>query len=425
MINAIIPPPGTLPLLDNNSIKDPNLKIEVFASGLNKPTSMAFLKSGDVLVLEKLNGTVRKIVNGSLLPEPILDVSVATVDTRGMLGIAVARNETRGADYVFLYFTEAGIGLGDGKDRCRVFSDCITDGVNQPLGNMLYRFELSNDENTLVNKKLLMNFSALPGATHNGGKMVIGPDNNIYLIIGDADAKATIVTNNKKNNKIDGRAGILALDHDGNPAFKNGIIGDKDPLNRYYAYGIRNGFGLDFDPVTGNLWDTENGPGYGDEINLVEPGFNSGYKKIQGFWERINYTHHGPYLDNIPENKLVDFDGKGKYSHPEFAWSTAAGVTAIKFLDSDKYGKEYQNDLFVATALPNGDIYHFDLNKDRNGLDLSKPLDDKIADTYEELSDVTFASNLGLISDMTIGPDGYLYIISYSNGEIYRLISTK
>ena len=55
-------------------------------------------------------------------------------------------------------------------------------------------------------------------------------------------------------------------------------------MNLYYAYGIRNSFGIDFDPVTGKLWDTENGPGYGDEINLVKPGFNSGWGKIQGMW---------------------------------------------------------------------------------------------------------------------------------------------
>ena len=61
--------------------------------------------------------TVRKIVNGSLLPEPLLDVNVATFDTRGMLGIAVTKNETRGVEYVFLYFTQAGDGLGDGEDK--------------------------------------------------------------------------------------------------------------------------------------------------------------------------------------------------------------------------------------------------------------------------------------------------------------------
>ena len=62
------------------------------------------------------------------------------------------------------------------------------------------------------------------------------------------------------------------------------MLADHSPLNKYYAFGIRNGFGLAFDPVTSKLWDTENGPGYGDEINLVEPGFNSGWLRVQGWW---------------------------------------------------------------------------------------------------------------------------------------------
>ena len=62
------------------------------------------------------------------------------------------------------------------------------------------------------------------------------------------------------------------------------ILDNSYPLNLYYAYGIRNSFGIDFDPVTSYLWDTENGPGYGDEINLVEPGFNSGWDQVMGVW---------------------------------------------------------------------------------------------------------------------------------------------
>jgi hypothetical protein len=61
-------------------------------------------------------------------------------------------------------------------------------------------------------------------------------------------------------------------------------LADHSPLNKYYAFGIRNGFGPAFDPVTGKLWDTENGSGYGDEMNLVEPGFNSGWLRVQGMW---------------------------------------------------------------------------------------------------------------------------------------------
>ena len=91
---------------------------------------------------------------------------------------------------------------------------------------------------------------------------------------------------------------------------------------------LRNSYGIDFDPVTGKLWDTENGPAFGDEINLVEPGFNSGWRKVQGIWDvnevsapggRFNSTDLGSKVALSPAN-LEDFEGKGKYSDPEFTW---------------------------------------------------------------------------------------------------------
>ena len=89
----------------------------------------------------------------------------------------------------------------------------------------------------------------------------------------------------------------------------------------YYAYGIRNSFGIAFDPLTGNLWDTENGPSFGDEINLVEPGFNSGWAKVLGIWnieEAVNEEGEREILKGevIPENIndiLFNFNGSGKY----------------------------------------------------------------------------------------------------------------
>ena len=143
----------------------------------------------------------------------------------------------------------------------------------------------------LGNSKLLLEIPALPGPAHNGGTITIGPDNNLYIIIGnlnDREIKSfwTLAEKSKNASSPDGRAGILRLTQDGEPVDKHGILGDSMPLKLYYAYGIRNGFGLAFDPITGKLWDTENGPDYGDEINIVEPGFNSGWNKVQGIWER-------------------------------------------------------------------------------------------------------------------------------------------
>jgi glucose/arabinose dehydrogenase len=202
----------------------------------------------------------------------------------------------------------------------------------------------------------------------------------------------------------------------------NGILGKTYPLNLYYAYGIRNSYGIDFDPVTGKLWDTENGPNYGDEINLVEPGFNSGFFKVQGIWQNEK-GNLGDVLLNPKD--LVDFDGRGKYSMPEFTWKGRYGPTALIFLDSTKLGKNYDNDLFVGD-MHNGSIFHFDLTKDRNGLSLSDPLKDKVADDNKELEKNLFAQDFsGGITDLEVGPDGYLYVVSGiwgCEGEIYRIV---
>lgn len=73
---------------------DPNLEIEIIYDSLNFPSDMAFLDANDILVLEKNTGIVKGIVNGSALKDPILDVAVSNKDERGLLGIAIQRNES-------------------------------------------------------------------------------------------------------------------------------------------------------------------------------------------------------------------------------------------------------------------------------------------------------------------------------------------
>ena len=128
----------------------------------------------------------------------------------------------------------------------------------------------------------------------------------------DSETKAQ---NYMNGSEPDGRAGIIRITQDGKPP-RSGIIGSAPVLNTYYAYGIKNIFGFDFDPVTGKMWDTENGPTFGDEINLVEPGFNSGWVKVQGIWyvqsQEGQKTEPGKG-EKASENPtgLVDFGGKG------------------------------------------------------------------------------------------------------------------
>jgi glucose/arabinose dehydrogenase len=412
-------------------IYDPKLIVDVIFKGLKYPTNMAFLEPNDILVLEKDNGMVQRIINGTLQPQPLLDVNVANKKERGMLGIAVSKQHANMPTYVFLYFTESGSGK-DGDDVCT--KNYCKPG-HDPLGNRLYRYELIG--NKLVNSKLLLDLPSTPGPAHNGGAIAIGPDNNVYIPLGDLlsgynnKSSSTKAQNFENGTYPDGRAGILRITQDGKPVQENGTIGildDKFPLNLYYAYGIRNSFGIDFDPVTKKLWDTENGPEYGDEINLVNPGFNSGWMKVQGIWKpmvdpdpEIDFTP-GEILSNpLQSGTLLTLNGKGKYSPPEFTWKQTVGPTAIKFLNSDQLGKRYENDLIVGDD-NNGYLYHFDLNKNRSGLSLKGSLADKIANNPDEIkkAGIIFAKGFGEITDIQVGPDGYMYVLS-TNGSIYRI----
>ena len=405
---------------DNPKLRDPKLNIELIANGIESPTGMAFVGSDDILVLEQVKGTVQRIVNGSMLEDPILDVNVNAEDERGLLGIAVSKNSSTEQTYVFLFYTEAE-GTEDG---------------GEPIANRLYRYELVDGK--LANPSLLLDLPYQPGPAHNGGVVAIGPDNNVYVAVGEltptnyAQGDYKFLSQNYENgDEPDGRGGILRITQDGQVVDGKGILGDEHPLDLYYAYGIRNGFGLDFDPVTGKLWDTENGPTWGDELNLVEPGFNSGWAKILGVWtvnEMINEKgsreiNKGEISSSVSAG-LINFNGKGQYSSPELTWDETIAPTAIAFLHSDKLGMQYENDMFIGTVKDR--LLHFKLDEpNRTELILNGTLSDRVADTVEDVESATFAEGLGIVTDVKVGPDGYLYIVTgarSSEGKIYRIL---
>ncbi|MDQ3836076.1 MAG: PQQ-dependent sugar dehydrogenase [Thermoproteota archaeon] len=430
------PDPLRIPADDEpGAIHDPTLKVEQIVTGLKRPTAMAFLgnSSDDIIVTEKDNGTVRRIIGGVIQPEPLVDVAVANdndTNERGLLGMAVAQeNET--TTYVYLYYTESGGGQ-DGDDA---------DGV-VPAGNRLYRYELVQDplsgSTQLINPKLLLDLPARPGPRYNGGPVVVSQNANgttVYVMIGDQDHHTSQAENYGDGPPPDGTGGIMAVDPEGNPLpapvlvsplntqGENGEEEEEEEENDqedigmlpyYYAYGIRNGFGLARDPVTGYLWDTENGPDWFDEINLVLPGFNSGWAAVQG-------PAAAPENEESDiEEDLVDFGGTGVYRDPEFAWQNTVGVTAITFLNSAALGQQYENDMFVGD-INNGRLYHFDLSPDRTSLMFQGPLEDKVADNVDELNSVILGTGFRSISDIEVGPDGYLYLLLYGPGRIYRI----
>ncbi len=402
-----------LPSPDGPTINDDSLTVEKVTSGLKFPTSMTFVGNNDMLVTEKNTGRVIRVLDGQVQDNPLVDLPVATKIERGLLGI-VASKHLDGKTFVFLSYTESG-NNEDGSD--------VSNNI-EPLGNRLYRYQYVDGQ--LIDPVLLLDLTAIPNnvnrTDHNGGKVTIGPDNNVYMIIGEVGGHRTQAQNIENGPAPNGLGGVLRITQDGGLVDDEPIFGTDLPLGVYYAMGIRNSFGIDFDPLTGNLWDTENGPTAGDEINLVFPGFNSGWSLIQGF--------SGDDLlgNEATPSDLVIF-GNGKYAEPKFTWHIPIGPTALKFLNSDKLGKEYENNMFVGD-INNGNLYRFTLNEARNDIDINNTyvghasalVDKKVDNTVESIP-ITFGQGFGGITDIQVGPDGYLYVLSFT-GDLYKILPT-
>ena len=155
---------------------------------------------------------------------------------------------------------------------------------------------------------------------------------------------------------------------------------------------------------------TENGPGSYDEINHVPPGFNSGWEKLIG-----------PDARNANNaSDLVAFPGS-HYADPKFSWMDTVGPTAIIFLDSDNLGAQYENDAFVGD-INKGYLYRYRMNGSRDGFVFSGGgLADRVADNSSELNETILATGFAGITDLKIGPDGRLYIVSFGDGKIYAM----
>jgi len=375
-------------ILQNNlsyaqpSLRDPNLKVEALVSGLSFPTSMLFLDNNNILVLEK-DGNVRAISDGKLQPQPLLSLNVDTKNERGLLGIEKV------GENIFLYAT-----VKDGQVINRIFKYTLAAGPE------------------LTNQAVFMDLPATPATNHQGGKLAVSSDGYLYSVTGELQRDGK--DQNIKNGPDPDFSGAILKTNpkDASPSPNNPFKTNNshDPLNWYQAYGIRNSFGLGVDPVTGTLWDTENGEDSHDEINMVTPGFNSGWKLVMG-----------PISGSgITPNDLVNFPNS-HYKDPVLSFADSFGITDIEFLNSSKLGAEYANNAFVGDYR-HGNLYKFQLNEDRTGFKLDNPgLEDHVVDNADELNSIIFGKGFAGITDIKTGPDGYLYVLSFNDGTIYRI----
>src|SRR6187551_2682099 len=196
------------------TVNDDNLTVEKITEGLDFPTSMSFIGNDYILVTEKETGIVKRVLNGQVQETPALDVSVANSIERGLLGIAVSK-QPDGKTYVFLSYTESG-NDADGSD--------VEDNVD-PSGNRLYRYDYVDGK--LINPVLLFDLTAIPEnerGEHNGGKIRIGPDNNVYFIVGEVGGHRTQAQNIADGPAPNGLGGVLRISQDG------GIVDPGNPI---------------------------------------------------------------------------------------------------------------------------------------------------------------------------------------------------
>jgi glucose/arabinose dehydrogenase len=455
------------------SVVDPGLGVRTAASGLSQPTSMAFVGPGEMLVLEKATGRVRRVVDGTVTGTPALDLAVNSASERGLLGIALDPNFAAN-HFVYLYWTESSTGADS-----NVVSEVPL------LGNRVDRFVWNGS--TLTLDRTIIQLRAFqadgvqpPAGNHNGGVLRFGPDGKLYVLVGDVGRRGQL------QNLVDGPVGpgtpddafggpapdnahltgaILRLNADGstpgdNPFFAAGAaIGGQVGANlkRLFAYGIRNSFGMDFDPRSGDLWAQENGDDSFDELNRVEPGFNSGWVQLMGPPGRIaqyraietDPTAPQPFTPGgyfglqqtrwPPTNiattqaqalsRLFALPGS-HYSAPEFSWKFGIAPAGLGFLAGNALGPRYGNDLFVGAGretLEGGQLFHFNLCGARRALTLDDPrLADLVADNRNkfeitESESLLFGRDFGITTDIQTGPNGNLYLVSLTHGAVYEI----
>jgi len=480
------------------------LRVSTWAEGLDLPIAMAFLGNDDALVLEKNTGRIKRVTAG-VVGATVLDLGVNFASERGLLGIALHPRFPENPG-VYLYWTCRTAGapadpFEPAEDECldgNMFLPDTDDVLQVPLrGHRIDRFawdgtSLSFEQNLIMLRTFQNDGGPLPPGqgdeaqpargNHNGGVLRFGPDGKLYAVIGDSGRRGQL------QNLVDGPGGstraddqfggpepdenhltgvILRLNDDGstptdNPFYRagasmGGVVGDS--IQRVYAYGLRNCFGMAFDPRSGALWEQENGDDSFSEINRADPGFNSGWTQIMGPPERIAQfkaiettvtpSPPDPFAPNgyfglqqlrwSPEHiadsaadamsRLFMLPG-AHYSAPELSWKYEVAPGAIGFVSGRALGPQFDGDLFVAAARPfleGGHLFRLNLTGNRRAIGVDDPrLNDRVADNLHkweitESESLLIGRNFGVGTDIQQGPDGHLYLVSLDHGAIYEI----
>ena len=324
------------------------------AGNLNFPAAFAFAPTGRIFYGEKTTGRIQVLDPKTGRHHGFFHVSnVSGSGEQGLLGIAVPRGFPRRTPFLYAYATRQ---------------------VGGALRNQILRIKASNGKGTAAS--VIFTSSTPPASNHNGGHIAFGPDGMLYAVVGEAGNPA-----NAQDLSVTGGK-ILRMTPSGQPAPGNHFG------TRVDVFGVRNSFGFAFDPRTGRLWETENGPECNDELNRIVAGRNYGWGP------------HETCSGRAPRNTNQD----GSSPMLPFRWFTPPiAPTGIAFCRRCGLG-ESSNGTFFFGAYNTGDIRRVRLTRDRLGI---------------RAQTVVYHHGSGILS-IQAAPNGHLF---FSDGSgIYRLV---
>jgi aldose sugar dehydrogenase len=329
------------------------IEVRRVVDGLDAPVAFTFGPGRKIWYVEKNTGEVRIYNRATGRDRLFVDVpSVNAEGERGTLGIAL-HPWYPNTPLVYVYATRN------------------VDGV---FRNQILRYR--DEGGRGVGRRVLVS-NATSATSHNGGRILFGPDGMLYAIVGEAQDPA-----NAQDLSNEERGKLLRMRPDG------GVPNDNPFDDRVYAYGFRNSFGFAFDPETNVIWETENGPECNDEVNVVEPGRNYGWGP--------NETCAG----NAPQN--TNQDGANPVL-PATLYEATIGITGIAFCDGCGLGPQSQGTAFHG-AVKNGRITRLELN----------PARDSVVDRE------VVADNGTETLSFEVGPTGRIFFSTF--GGIYQLV---
>ncbi|HEX9006647.1 MAG TPA: PQQ-dependent sugar dehydrogenase, partial [Bacteroidota bacterium] len=313
--------------------KSPPLRVETVASGLEVVWSLAFAPDGRLFFTER-PGRIRVMVDGKVLPDPVAELPAASSSESGLMGLALDPAFSSNG-YIYIDYTYR----------------TTNDGMANRVSRMTVQGNRAGDEKVLLD--------GIPASSiHDGGRVKVGPDGKLYVTAGDA-------TNQESAQDVRALSGkVLRLNLDGTVPADNPF-----PGSPVYSFGHRNPQGLAFQPGTNTLFSTEHGATGNDEVNIIEPGRNYGWPKVQAK------------------------AGDPRYVDPISAYTPSIAPAGAVFYDGDRV-PEWKGSLFFGTL--RGQHLHRIVLGGSDGREV----------VFEER---LFDGEFGRIRDVVVGPDGYLY----------------